>query len=120
MARWRVALPDLGSRLRAITAVEITPAGERLLRLLLARLLSDRQLLLPESLQDWLLRRLPRTPAALREAVARIDRAALIGGCRVTRAFTAAVLADLPGSAPDDEDFALTPTAASASAPGFL
>src|SRR5580698_6522421 len=37
-ARWPVRLPDLASRLRAITSVQIQPADEELLQCLLARL----------------------------------------------------------------------------------
>jgi chromosomal replication initiation ATPase DnaA len=65
-ARWAVRLPDLASRLRAVTAVEIMPPEDSLLRALLLRLLSDRQLPVRPDLQDWLLLRLPRSPAALR------------------------------------------------------
>lgn len=92
-ARWRVGLPDLASRLRAMTAVTVRPAEDPLLRALLARLLSERQLVLGESLQDWLLARLPRHPAALREAAARLDREALAAGGRVTRAMAAGLVA---------------------------
>jgi chromosomal replication initiation ATPase DnaA len=92
-ARWPSPLPDLVSRLRATTAVALRPAEEPLLRALLGRLLSERQLILGESLPDWLLARLPRHPAALREAVARLDRAAMAAGGRVTRAMAAGVVA---------------------------
>jgi chromosomal replication initiation ATPase DnaA len=103
-ARWRLALPDLASRLRATTAVALGPAEDPLLRALLARLLSDRQLVLGEALQDWLLARLPRHPAALREAAARLDRQALAAGGRVTRAMAAALLAKLADPPCDDSD----------------
>ncbi len=43
-ARWQFGLADLASRLRAITAVEIGPPEDTLLRILLARLLAERQL----------------------------------------------------------------------------
>jgi chromosomal replication initiation ATPase DnaA len=92
-ARWRVALPDLASRLRAVTAIEIEPPDDALLEVLLARLLADRQLTVTPALQAWLLSRLPRTPAALREVVARLDRAALAAGGRISRMLAAAVLA---------------------------
>ena len=96
-ARWRVELPDLSSRLRAILAVGIAPAEDELLRALLARLLAERQLAVSASLQDWLLLRLPRTPAAIREAAARLDHAALAAGTRITRGLAAEQLADLLG-----------------------
>ena len=72
-SRWRILLPDLRSRMRSLTVVEIGRAEDSLLRALLARLLADRQLAVPAPLQERLLLRLPRTPAALREAVTRID-----------------------------------------------
>lgn len=96
-ARWTVRLPDLASRLRAILAVGIAPAEDALLRSLLARLLAERQLVVPASLQDWLLLRLPRTPAVIREAVERLDHAGLAAGSRITRSLTAEQLSDLLG-----------------------
>ena len=92
-ARWPVALPDLRSRLRAVTAVELAAPDEAMLRTLFASLLSARQLAVAEPVQDWLLRRLPRDPAALRDAAARLDHAGLAAGRRVTQAMAAAVVA---------------------------
>ncbi len=57
--RWGVALPDLASRLRATAAVELGPADDYLLRILLARLLSERQVIVPRLVQDWLVLRPP-------------------------------------------------------------
>lgn len=94
-ARWRVGLPDLRSRLRAILAVGIAPAEDELLRALLARLLAERQLAVPAAVQDWLLVRLPRTPAAIRDVAARLDHAALAAGSRISRGLAAEQLADL-------------------------
>ena len=51
-ARWPVRLPDLASRLRAMTAVEIGPPEDSLLDALLLRLAAERQLDLPPALQD--------------------------------------------------------------------
>ena len=100
-SRWPVQLPDLASRLRAIAAVQLRPAEDSLLRALLARLLAERQIAVPEAVQDWLLARLPRTPAAMREVAARLDRAALAAGRPVTRAVAAAVLEGLADTAPE-------------------
>ncbi len=99
---WPVRLPDLASRLRATATVALGPAEDALLRALLARLLTDRQLILSEGLQSWLLTRLPRHPGALREAVARLDRQALAEGRRVTRASAAAILREILAI---DEDY---------------
>ncbi len=91
--RWPTRLPDLASRLRATVAVGLHPPEDAMLRVLLARLLADRQLLVAAPVQEWLLLRLPRHPGALREAAARLDRAALAQGRSVTRALAADVLA---------------------------
>ncbi len=73
----------------------IGPADEALLAALLASLLSDRQLAVPETVQDWLRLRLPRTAAAMREAAARLDHLALADGGRVTRVTAARVAAEM-------------------------
>lgn len=90
-SRWRVRLPDLASRLRATSAVQIGPAEDGLLGALLTCLLAERQLAVPPAVQAWLLLRLPRTPAAIREAAARLDHAALAAGGAVTRPIAAEV-----------------------------
>lgn len=93
--RFRVGLPDLASRLRATIAVEIGPADEAFLAALLTRLLADRQLPVTAALQAWILTRLPRSPAAVRDAVAQLDYAALAAKSGVTRKLAADALADL-------------------------
>ncbi len=94
-AQWVVALPDLASRLRAVTAVGLTLPEDELLAALLARLIAERQLRVDEAVQAYLLARLPRSGAALREAAARLDRASLALGRRVTRATAAIVLTEM-------------------------
>ena len=92
-ARWPIALPDLASRLRAVLAIRIDAPEPTLLRALLARLLAERQLRVPEAVQDWLLLRLPRTAAAVRAAVCRLEQtAALWDHGAMTRARAAAIL----------------------------
>ncbi len=94
-AHWLVALPDLASRLRATTAVRLDAADDALLRALLARLFAQRQLTVPEPVQDYLLARLPRDGGSLRETVARLDHAALAAGVSVGRALAAEVIAEM-------------------------
>ncbi len=98
-AHWQVRLPDLASRLRATVAVQLRPPGDAVLEALLARLMAERQLTVPPWLQAWLLARLPRTGGALREAAARLDRASLATGGRITRPLAQQVLTEL---SPDD------------------
>jgi chromosomal replication initiation ATPase DnaA len=94
-ARQLIKLADLASRLRAAEAVEIRAPEDELLSLLLTRLAADRQLTLSISVQNYLLTHLPRTVACLREAIARLDRATLDSGARITKQLAAAVLEDL-------------------------
>ena len=109
-ARWPVTLPDLASRLRATAAVGIGDPSDRLLATLLARQFAERQLRVPEAVQDWLLARLPREAGAIAAAAARLDRAALAAGGAVTRALARAALADWPGFEPVD-DVSMEPAA---------
>jgi len=94
-ARQVHAVPDLASRLRASLAVEIQAPDDAMLGALLLRLASARQLILNPQVSQFLLTQLPRTPAALREAVARLDHAALASGGKVTRALAGQILADM-------------------------
>lgn len=83
-SRWTIRLPDLASRLRGIQVAQIGPAEETLLRMVLDKLLSERQLTIPVPVREWFLLNLPRSPAALREAIARLEGAGSPGG-RVSR-----------------------------------
>ena len=91
-ARLPIGLPDLASRLRASAAVGIGPAPDGFLRLLLARLLAERQLRVPASVQDYVLLRLERSPAAVVDAAATLDRAVLARQRPITRALAAEAL----------------------------
>jgi chromosomal replication initiation ATPase DnaA len=94
-ARWTVRLPDLASRLRAITAAHIAAPDDALLDVLLGRLLSDYGMRVPEPVQDWMRLRLPRHAAAMREAAARLNRAQLQAKGPVTRRLAEDCLAPL-------------------------
>jgi chromosomal replication initiation ATPase DnaA len=103
-SRWPIRLPDLSSRLRAITAVEIQPPSDDLLTALLIHLLSDRQLTVAQPVQDWLLTHLPRSPSVLRQAVACLDHTSLTMGKPITRWLAARILADGGFAALDSDD----------------
>jgi chromosomal replication initiation ATPase DnaA len=119
-SRWPMKLPDLTSRLRAITAVEIQPPGDDLLAALLMHLLSDRQLSVGRSVQDWLLTRLPRSPEALRKAVGVLDRASLAAGRPVTRSLAARILADGGFAVGDADEVSISGIDPCSQPPGFL
>jgi len=106
-SRWPATLPDLDSRLRAIHAVGLGQPDEALLNALLARLIAERQMRVEEGVQKYLLARLPRNCAAIREAAARLDRASLSAGTRVTQKLAGVIAAELqddPAMAPGDHD----------------
>jgi chromosomal replication initiation ATPase DnaA len=94
-ARWRVQLPDLASRLRAITAVRIGAPDEALLRVVLTRLFLERGHRVAQSTQDWLLTHLPRSPGTLRLAADRLDYASVARPGGITLPFARQVLADM-------------------------
>lgn len=106
-SRWRVALPDLRSRLAATAVAMTSEPSDTLLEALFAKHLADRQLALDPALAAALRRRLPRSAAAMAEAVARLERALPGTRGRLTRKAAFAALAPLlddasetPGEAP--------------------
>lgn len=105
-ARLAIEPADLASRLRASLTIQIEPAEPALLDALLLRLAASRQISLTASLRQFLLTRLPRRPAVLREAVARLDREALAFGTAPSRRMAERLLAGLadppePSAMPD-------------------
>ena len=76
-AQWPVSLPDLSSRFAALLAFELGASDEALLMALAVKLFADRQIAVPESVVTHLVRTLERSPAALRDFIARADAAAL-------------------------------------------
>ena len=85
-ASWRLQVPDLISRLRALPVVALEPPDDALLRAVIVKLFTDRQLAVDESLVGFLATRIERSFGAARAAVARLDREALRLKRPVTRA----------------------------------
>jgi chromosomal replication initiation ATPase DnaA len=81
-----VTIRDLASRLRALPAVMVTPPDDVLLRSLLIKLASDRQLALDESVINYLVNRIDRSFAAARNAIQTLDDEAMRRQRPVTRA----------------------------------
>jgi chromosomal replication initiation ATPase DnaA len=77
---WGVRLADLRSRLAAGGHAGLGIPDETLLRAVLAKAASDRQLRLGQPVLDWLVARLPRDLAAAAGAIAALDAAALAAG----------------------------------------
>lgn len=94
-ARKDFHLPDLASRLRATVTAGLEEPEDELRATLLLSLLAERQLVVPQSVTDWLWRRLPRTGDALVQAVQRLDEAAMERGSAISRSLATDVLCDL-------------------------
>ena len=62
---WKIALPDLRSRLAATPQVEIGPPDDALIGQLIVKLLGDRGIAAPPDLADYLVPRIERTYVAV-------------------------------------------------------
>lgn len=76
-AQWQAALPDLRSRYRALLAFALWAPDEALLEGLAKKLFADRQLAVPDGVVAHMIKSLERSPAAIRDFVARADEKAL-------------------------------------------
>lgn len=92
--QWKITLPDLASRLRALPSAEILPPDDALLRGVLVKLFLDRQISAEETTISYMLTRMPRSLEAARTLVDEIDRRALEEKAEVTRPFVARIMSD--------------------------
>ena len=86
------AIRDLASRLKALPPIAMAPPDDALLRAVLVKLFTDRQLAVDEGLIGYLARRIERSFAAARAVVARLDAEAMRHKRPLTRAFAAEIL----------------------------
>ena len=91
-AQLKIALPDLASRLKAIAAVPLTRPDDTLMRGLMAKLFSDRQLKVEARVIDYLLPRMVRDYAGMAALVDNIDRQALAKKRAITVPMVAEIL----------------------------
>jgi len=73
---WPAPLPDLRSRLNAMPVAEIEPPDDEVLEGVLRKLFKERGIRPSREVYPYLLRRIPRSVAAARDVVARLDEAA--------------------------------------------
>jgi chromosomal replication initiation ATPase DnaA len=76
--------------------VQVAPPDDALLRGLIVKLCSDRQLQIDEALVNYLVSRVERSFAAVRAIVAQLDEAGLRLHRPITRALAAEVMRDTP------------------------
>jgi chromosomal replication initiation ATPase DnaA len=91
----RFTLPDLLSRLNALPQARITQPDDALLAAVLAKQLSDRQLRVAAEVVDYLLPRLPRSFADVRDFARMLDAEALSRHRSITPALARELLARL-------------------------
>lgn len=91
-ASWKITLPDLMSRLRAATPVEILEPDDDLLRRVLVKLFADRQIAVDIGIVDYLVIRMERSLEVAMRAVEAIDQEALAGRVKITKPLAGRVL----------------------------
>ncbi len=93
-ASWEFALPDLKSRAAALLAFPLWAPDDALLMGLAVKLFADRQVEVPENVVLHMIRELERSPAAIRDFVARADTVALAAKRPITLSLIKELLAD--------------------------
>ncbi|MFA9387134.1 MAG: hypothetical protein ACERIE_03590 [Methyloceanibacter sp.] len=84
-SRWGTVLPDLLSRLNGVPAVDIGAPDEALLRTVMLKQFTDRQLDIDPKVLEFLALRVERSLAAAAAAVEAVDQAALASGRKINR-----------------------------------
>ena len=84
-SRWGIILPDLLSRLNGVPAVDIGAPDEALLRTVMLKQFTDRQLDIDPKVLEFLALRVERSLAAAAAAVEAVDQAALASGRKINR-----------------------------------
>lgn len=92
---WPVKLPDLASRLKAATVVEIAEPDDTLLNGVIYKLFSDRQISVEPHVVSYLVSRIERSLVSAIEVVDRLDRIALSQKTRISRSTAAQLLNEM-------------------------
>jgi len=93
-ARWRLALPDLASRLRVAPVALLESPDDALLAAVLVKLFADRGISVAPEVIRYLAARMERSFAAAEAIVARLDRAGLARGRAIGMRLAAEVMAE--------------------------
>jgi chromosomal replication initiation ATPase DnaA len=97
-SQWRAAIPDLASRYRAMMAFALWAPDDVLLGAMARKLFADKQLAVPDSVIEYLIHSIERSPSAIRDAVGRADARALAEKRPVTVALLREILAERRGN----------------------
>ncbi|MGF1606742.1 MAG: hypothetical protein ACFB22_10430 [Rhodothalassiaceae bacterium] len=91
-SRWKIALPDLKSRLATVPTAALGAPDDRLLQAVLLKQFHERQLKVSAALLPYLVQHMERSFAAARQLVAALDRAALAEQRPINKALARRVL----------------------------
>jgi chromosomal replication initiation ATPase DnaA len=91
-AAWPAHLPDLRSRLNALTVAHLAAPDDAILMGLMRRFFSERNIRPSEDLLEYLIRRIERSAAAARKVVRRLDELAYAEKREVTRTLAKRIL----------------------------
>ena len=97
-ARWPIRLPDLRSRLNAVTSVGIGPPDDDLIAGVMVKLFTDRRLVVDDEVIRYALPRIERSFAAARRLVAELDAVALSNRRKITLSLVRSVLNSTAGA----------------------
>ncbi|MGN6516183.1 MAG: hypothetical protein ACTHLR_10135 [Rhizomicrobium sp.] len=97
---WKTSLPDLASRFAALLAFPLWAPDDDLLAAIARKLFNDRQLAVPDAVIERMVTSLERSPAAMRDFVARADERALAEGRAVSLGLVREMLAEQPPPSP--------------------
>lgn len=92
---WAVTLPDLASRLKAASVIEIDEPDDDLLAGVIAKLFADRQIEVEPHVITYIVRRIERSLATAINVVDRLDYAALAQHSRITRVLAAEIISSI-------------------------
>lgn len=92
---WGISLPDLQSRMKLATLLEIGEPDDELLRGVLVKLFADRQLIVEQQVIDYLIHRMERSLSAAQEMVDVIDALSLASKRAATKPLAAEALKQL-------------------------
>lgn len=91
---WKTSLPDLASRFSALLAFPLWAPDDELLAAIARKLFNDRQLAVPDAVIERMVKSLERSPAAMRDFVAKADDRALAEGRAINLALVREMLAE--------------------------
>ncbi len=97
-ARLGLILPDLISRLRAATLVQIDPPDDELIKAVLVKLFADRQIDMSSDIAGFAIARMERSFGAARTLVECVDWLSLAEGRRITKQLVARALREMSAS----------------------